>query len=93
MGKIDIRNYLQNVYGMKVEKVNTLIQLGQWKRSPAVRAWQRNMKHKRSDYKKAYVTFYDDNPDLPGEIVNYRKVVEDHQAKYQEALESRSKRG
>src|SRR3989338_7126901 len=69
MNKIDIKNYLTNIYGIKVDKVNTLIQAGRFKRSPFPRAWQKNACYKRRDYKKAYVTFSDPSPTLPDQIV------------------------
>ena len=89
MNKIDIRSYLTELYGMNVEKVNTLIQVGKFKRSPAPRAWQKNAHYKRRDYKKAYVTFTDPSPSLPDEIVAYRKVVEDYWERSQETLRNR----
>ena|SRR3989338_9944009 len=59
MNKIDIKNYLTNIYGMKVDTVNTLIRLGPWQRQPVPRMWQKNKMYRRHDSKKAYVTFSD----------------------------------
>eukprot|EP00211_Chloroparvula_japonica_P011773 CAMPEP_0119135058 /NCGR_PEP_ID=MMETSP1310-20130426/18553_1 /TAXON_ID=464262 /ORGANISM="Genus nov. species nov., Strain RCC2339" /LENGTH=105 /DNA_ID=CAMNT_0007125911 /DNA_START=88 /DNA_END=401 /DNA_ORIENTATION=- len=49
MGKIDIRNYLENVYDIRVKKVNTSITQGKFKRTTTGYV-------KRKDYKKAIVT-------------------------------------
>ena len=88
--KIDIRNYLSSVYGMDVLKVNTLVQQGKFKRSPAPRAWQKNRHYKRRDYKKAYVTFNDASPTLPDDILACRRSVEEHWERTQEALKNRT---
>jgi ribosomal protein L23 len=52
MSKLMIRSYMENLYGVKVLRVNTLIQQGKVKRLPTTR-----FLHKRPDYKKAYITF------------------------------------
>jgi ribosomal protein L23 len=52
MGKIDIRNFLESVYDIRVTKVNTMIVAGKWKRN-RFKGWN----HK-PDIKKAIVTYY-----------------------------------
>ena len=48
--KFQIKNYLEEIYGVKVSKVHTAIYLGQRKRTP----W--HSKFKLKDWKKAMVT-------------------------------------
>eukprot|EP00128_Syssomonas_multiformis_P012680 Colp12_sorted_trinity150504_noHs@34218 len=50
MTKFDIRNYLQDIYKVRVINVNTLIQLGKTKRN------FRGVQVKAPDFKKAYVS-------------------------------------
>ena len=51
LGKIDIRNYLESVYDIRISKVNTMVVSGKWKRS-RFGTW-----YQRPDYKKAIVTY------------------------------------
>eukprot|EP00055_Hartaetosiga_balthica_P015865 m.97007 g.97007 ORF g.97007 m.97007 type:complete len:114 (-) comp8979_c2_seq1:353-694(-) len=55
MNKFEIKDYLQSIYGVPVESVNTKIVLGKTKvdRRSA-------KKKKRPDYKLAYVTLFED---------------------------------
>ncbi len=50
MNKFQIKSYLENLYGIRVLKVNTLIQLGKTRAVPYTKFHQ-----KLSDFKKAYV--------------------------------------
>jgi len=51
VNKIQIRNYLEEIYKIDVVKVNTMIYLGKERRSHRT-----GLRQKKSDYKKAYVT-------------------------------------
>lgn len=50
LNKIQIRNYLEELYKVEIEKVHTLIYLGKQKMDP-----QTGRRYKLPDYKKAYV--------------------------------------
>lgn len=50
LNKIQIRNYLEELYQVEVEKVHTMIMLGKEKTNPKT-----GRKTKSPDYKKAYV--------------------------------------
>jgi ribosomal protein L23 len=69
MNKIDIRNYLTAIYDMDVLKVNTLVQAGEWRKSPAQSEWSKGKRYRRRDYKKAYVTFYDHHDTVADALV------------------------
>ena len=49
MNKLEIKQTLERLYGLKVEKVNTLNVLGK------MRYLALNVRRRRADYKKAYV--------------------------------------
>lgn len=71
MTKIDIKNYLEKIYNIKVARVNTRIQAGKVKRSKNV------IVKKKKDVKVAYVTLVDQTfqfPDIYGKALkNLRK--------------------
>ena len=58
MGKIDIRNFLESVYDVRVLKVNTMIYNGKWKRS------RMGTFYRRPDFKKAIVTYATTNENM-----------------------------
>jgi ribosomal protein L23 len=59
VGKMDMRLYLQNVYGVRVKKVNSInVQGGYKRRGP------RGYVFKEKDYKRFIVTLDDESPPL-----------------------------
>lgn len=60
MTKFDIKNYFEKIYGIRVAKVNTRIQLGKEKT-----LWQWNIKRKKPDIKVAYLTLADQTFEFP----------------------------
>ena len=66
MTKFDIRNYFWKIYGVRVAKVNTRIQLGKEKRVMPV-----NIRKKKPDVKVAYLTLMDQTFEFPDLFSKY----------------------
>eukprot|EP00794_Sanderia_malayensis_P001299 gene1299-1436_t len=63
MNRIDIKNYLENIYNIKVNRVNTRIQLG--KKEMVMKLDGSIAKKKYPDYKIAYVTLAEGTFEYP----------------------------
>lgn len=89
MGKIDIRNYLEKIYGIPVDKVHTRIQPGKWKNE----IYGNDLIHKKNDdYKVAYVYLREGTfkfPQLFPEI-STEEVEEEEEVKAPATIEERT---
>ena len=58
-GKKDLQKYLEHIYKLKIRKINTLNYDAKFKRKVAARGTKVIWRRHGSNYKKAYVQFYD----------------------------------
>ena len=74
MGKIDIRNFLESVYDIRVLKVNTMVYNGKWKRS------RFGTFYKKPDFKKAIVTYAETNENMLPSPSSFTEEAQPEQA-------------
>lgn len=68
MTKFDIKNYFEKIYGLKIAKVNTRIQLGKEHKIMPF-----GIRRKKPDYKVAYITLVDQTFQFPDLFSKYSR--------------------